>query len=106
MKLLSPKLDIVFKSIFTSEEHSDILSDFLAAVLDVEVDEINNIEIQNSELLPEFDEQKYSRMDIVLKLKGKLVNIEMQVKKLSDFTERSLFYWSRLYARDLAEGDS
>ena len=106
MQLLSPKLDVVFKTLFTSADSADILSDFLAAVLDVEVSEINNIEIQNTELLPEFEEQKYSRMDIVLKLKGKLVNIEMQMKKLSDFTERSLFYWARLYARDLEEGST
>ena len=106
MQLLSPTLDIVFKTLFSSKDSTDILSDFLAAVLDVDISEIKDIEIQNSEILPELIDRKYSRLDIVLKLKGKIVNIEMQVKKLSDFTERSLFYWARLYAKDLKEGDS
>ena len=37
MQLLSPKLDVVFKSLFTSADSADILSDFLAEVLDVDV---------------------------------------------------------------------
>lgn len=36
MELLSPKLDIVFKTLFSTADSEDILTDFLASVLDVE----------------------------------------------------------------------
>ena len=37
---------------------------------------------------------------------GRKINVEMQLKKLVDFRERVLFYWSKLYSRDLKEGES
>ncbi len=50
--------------------------------------------------------QKYSRLDIAMELRDRKINVEMQVRKLSDFRERVLFYWSKLYAKDLQEGQS
>lgn len=105
MSLLSPKLDIVFKTLFTTKDSSDILTDFLAAVLDIDADDIRDIQIQNTELMPDTIEQKYSRLDIAMKLDDKLINVEMQMKKFTDFKERVLYYWSKLYTRDLKEGD-
>ena len=106
MKLLSPKLDIVFKKLFTSNDSKDILLDFIAAVLDIDVNSIQDIQIQNTEIVPDVIDHKYSRLDVVVCVDGKLINIEMQVKKLTDFKERVLFYWSKLYTRDLKEGET
>ena len=106
MELLSPKLDIVFKTLFTTKDSQDILSDFLASVLDINPEDIKDIQIQNTELMPNSLEQKYSRLDIAMKLDDKLINVEMQVKKLKDFKERVLFYWAKLYTRDLKESEA
>ena len=106
MELLSPKIDVVFKALFSSADSEDILTDFLASVLDIESDDIKNINIINTEVLPETIEQKYSRLDIAMEVGGRIVNVEMQVKNLSDYKERVLFYWSKLYAKDLREGES
>ena len=106
MELLSPKIDIVFKKLFTSADSKDILSDFIASVLDIDVKDIQNIEIRNTEIVPDVIDRKYSRLDVSISVDGKLINIEMQVKKLTDFKERVLFYWSKLYTNDLKEGET
>lgn len=106
MELLSPKIDVVFKALFSSADSEDILTDFLASVLEIENEEIKNVQIINTEVLPEAIEQKYSRLDIAMEVGGRMINVEMQVKKLTDYRERVLFYWSKLYAKDLREGES
>lgn len=106
MDILSPKIDIVFKRLFTSADSEDILTDFLASVLDIDNDDISNISIMNTEFLPETIEHKYSRLDIAMEVDGRLINVEMQVRNLADFRERVLFYWSKLYTKDLKEGAS
>ena len=77
MKLLSPKIDVVFKLLFTSADSEDILTDFLASVLDIENDEIKSIKILNSEVLPETAEQKYSRLDIAMESGDRLINADL-----------------------------
>ena len=106
MKLLSPKLDIVFKKLFTSADSKDILADFIASVLDIPVESISEIEIKNTEILPNVIDQKYSRLDIAMQMGERKINVEMQVKKVTDFTERVLLYWSKLYTQDLKQGES
>lgn len=63
------------------------MSDFIASVLDIDVNDIQNIEIRNTEILPDVIDGKYSRLDVSISVDGKLINIEMQVKKLTDFKE-------------------
>ena len=59
--LLSLKSDWVFKRIFGKEGNEDILADLLSAILDIE---INKIELRNTELLKNREEQKKSILDI------------------------------------------
>ena len=106
MELLSPKIDVVFKALFSSADSEDILTDFLASVLDIENSDIKNIKIINTEILPEAADQKYSRLDIAMEVDDRIINVEMQIKKLTDYRERVLFYWSKLYAKDLRKNES
>ncbi len=57
------------------------------------------------ELAPEYLDQKFSRLDLKLDVDGRIVNIEMQVNRETDFKERTLFYWSKLYSEELKTGD-
>lgn len=57
------------------------------------------------ELPPEQIDQKFSRLDLRLDIDGRLVNIEMQVNRETDFNERTLFYWSKLYSEELKESE-
>ena len=55
--LLNPKIDFVFKKIFGSEEHPEILISFLNAVLKPQKP-IVSVEIKNSDLEKEYIEDK------------------------------------------------
>lgn len=79
LALLSPKVDFVFKKIFGSEKHPNILISFLNAVMKP-IDLIKSVEIKNSDIDKEYIEDKYSRLDIkAITNKGECINIEIQV---------------------------
>ncbi len=58
------------------------------------------------ELGPESFEEKLTMLDVVAKdLSGRLVNIEIQTSRKPFYFERTLFYSSRLYGRQLPVGE-
>lgn len=103
---VTPKLDLVFKKIFGNVKNTDILADFLATVLGIGVDEITSIEIIDNEMIPETLSSKFSRLDLKLTLNGKTsVNIEIQVLNYSNYKERTLFYWAKIYTEELQKSE-
>ena len=103
--LLNPKIDYVFKKIFGSEEHPEILISFLNAVLKPKKP-IVSVEIKNSDLEKEYIEDKFSRLDVkALTSNKEIINIEIQLKNEYNMIQRSLYYWSKLYEEQLSEGD-
>ena len=103
--LLNPKIDFVFKKIFGSEEHPEILISFLNAVLKPKKP-IVSVEIKNSDLEKEYIEDKFSRLDVkALTSNKEIINIEIQLKNEYNMIQRSLYYWSKLYEEQLSEGD-
>lgn len=103
---VTPKLDLVFKKIFGNVKNTDILADFLATVLGIGVDEITSIEILDNEMIPETLASKFSRLDLKLTLNGRTsVNIEIQVLNYSNYKERTLFYWAKVYTEELQKSE-
>ena len=103
--LLNTKIDFVFKKIFGSEEHPEILISFLNAVLKPKKP-IVSVEIKNSDLEKEYIEDKFSRLDVkALTSNKEIINIEIQLKNEYNMIQRSLYYWSKLYEEQLSEGD-
>ena len=103
--LLNPKIDFVFKKIFGSSDHPDILISFLNAVLKSQ-NPITSVEIKNSDLEKEYIEDKFSRLDVkALTSNREIINIEIQLKNEYNMIQRSLYYWSKLYEEQLSEGD-
>lgn len=104
-RLLNPKVDFIFKKIFGSEKHPNILISFLNAVLKP-VDKIVSVVINNTEITKDFIEDKFSRLDVKATTnKGEVINIEIQVKNEFNMIKRSLYYWSKLYEEQIVEGD-
>ena len=103
--VVSAKLDIIFKSIFSLEENEDLLHDFLASMLEIPYNSIQRIEVLNPELLPDTAYGKFSRMDIKLLVDDSLINVEMQVNSQADYKDRTLYYWSKMYGSDLKSGE-
>ena len=102
--VVSAKLDIIFKKIFT--ENVDMLQSFLADILDIPYDDIQDIIVAKQELTPETVDGKFSRLDLNLKVADKLINVEIQLKGDNDYRDRTLFYWSKLYTSELKSGET
>jgi len=58
IKILSPKLDIIFKLLFGTDGSIEILTDFLLAVLNLTPDEYDEITISTPFLLQEYKGDK------------------------------------------------
>ena len=110
-EIVKPKLDIIFKRIFGDVKNKNIIIRFLADILEIDREKIKEIYFDNGELLPEYFDEKFSRLDIKLELKdvndseNKIINIEMQVNSEPVFKERTLFYWSKIYSEELKSGE-
>ena len=101
--VVSAKLDIIFKKIFT--DNRDMLHEFVADMLEIPSESIKEIVITNPELVLETIDGKFSRLDLNMKIDDKLVNLEIQVRSEDDFRDRTLFYWTKLYTSELKKGE-
>ena len=101
--IVKAKLDVIFKKLFT--ENEDLLHDFISEMLDIPSDKIKDIVITNPELPPETITGKFSRLDLKLQTDEQLINVEIQVRNDSDYRDRTLFYWSKLYTSELKSGE-
>ena len=102
--VLSPKIDIVFKLLFSKVENSDLLISFLTAVLNPS-SPILKVTVLNPEIPKEIATDKSVILDVVAELNGgKKIDIEMQVDNRHNLRQRILFYLSRLHQSQLAVG--
>ena len=104
--LLDPKVDFVFKRIFGSEQHPNILISFLNAVIKP-VDAIVGVDLRDTNVNKDSIKDKFSRLDVkAITSNGEQINIEIQLKDEYNMIKRSLYYWSRLYSEQLSEGQN
>ncbi|UKS26562.1 Rpn family recombination-promoting nuclease/putative transposase [Paenibacillus sp. HWE-109] len=103
---LDPKVDFVFKRIFGVEENKDVLLDFLNVTLrESEPRPLTDIHILNPYIDKNALHDKQSILDIHARTAdGKQVNIEIQLFNRYDIEKRTLYYWSKMYASQLEEG--
>ncbi|WP_342557980.1 Rpn family recombination-promoting nuclease/putative transposase [Metasolibacillus sp. FSL K6-0083] len=105
-KLLDLKVDFAFKQLFGSEQNKHITVVFLNAILQkTGRDNVQEIFFKNNEFSGEFEEDKQSRLDIVVKTQlGEYINIEMQLTQKESMFKRTLYYWAGLYRVPLKKG--
>jgi len=102
-KILSPKLDVVFQALFGEVGSEKITGRFLQSILKQEVSEVDLS--QNIVLRREQEDDKLGILDIIAKINEKeYCNIEMQLMDTGEIRERILYYWSKIYARQLKKG--
>ena len=105
VKLLSPKVDIIFKLLFGDERSLEILIDFLKAVLNLPDDEFEEVTIVDPHLLREYDGDKLGILDVKVKTRTKkVIDIEIQVKIKPHFIERVVFYQSKMVTEQVGAG--
>lgn len=105
-RAFNPMNDVAFKFIFGKEERKQITIDFLNTVLQESLGhDIRDITFRQTEMLPDGDDGKLSRLDIVCALDtGEIADVEVQVVNQQNMQRRTLFYWARLYMLSLTRG--
>jgi predicted transposase/invertase (TIGR01784 family) len=103
MSLLNPRVDFVFKKLFGSEEHSDLLISLINSIVS-DQDQVVRIEIKNPYNEKSFARDKLSVLDVKAQdEKGRWYNIELQISGPDYHHKAPLYEWSRLYAAQREE---
>ena len=104
IKTLSPKIDVIFQILFGEIGNERITKGFLECILNRKIEKIDLT--KNQVLGREFKDDKLGVLDILAELDDKeICNIEMQIVDKKNIIERLLYYWSRLYSRQLKAGN-
>ncbi|MGF7535679.1 Rpn family recombination-promoting nuclease/putative transposase [Bacillus mexicanus] len=98
MTRIDPLIDVAFKMIFSEEE---LLKSFLNSFLDFKIEHLESI-FQESPTNKETIDEKQSYLDLkAFTDDGKIINIEVQLRKQSFFPKRSIYYTSKNITSDL-----
>ena len=98
---INPKIDLVFKKLFGTEENKDILLSLINAVLP-ENQQITDLTLKNPYNISDYAEGKLSILDIKAEDEnGNLFDIEMQIKGTTFYGKRTLYYWAKIFGSQL-----
>jgi predicted transposase/invertase (TIGR01784 family) len=102
-----PKTDFVFKRIFGSEQHKDVLVAFLNDMLGLdEAHRIVRVELLSPEQRPAVAEMKLSIVDVkCTDARGVIYVVEMQVLQVEGFEKRVVYNVAKAYVNQIAQGD-
>ena len=102
--LMSPTVDFCFKELLA---YPEIRKGFVAALLNMEPEEIQETILLPTVLSKETAEGKYGILDVRIGLKdGTQIDIEMQVITFEFWEKRVIFYLGKMYTEQLKSGDS
>jgi predicted transposase/invertase (TIGR01784 family) len=105
MRFINPKTDFAFKKIFGSSQSKAILISFLNALIYEGEPTIQDLEIIDPYLAPQFQGLKDTYLDVKAKLNdGTIVIIEMQVLNVESFEKRILYNAAKAYSLQLTKG--
>lgn len=103
---INPQVDYAFKKVFGSESNIDLLASLVNAVLTPGVGPVKDLVIRNPFSEKDATDDKLAILDIKASdAEGRLYNIEMQMLAWAAFRARALYYWSKVYSQQLAEGN-
>lgn len=99
------KIDPIFKMIFGDPENKTALIGLLSEIIDIPEEEYSHIEIIDPNLRIDKLDSKSGILDIKLTTKNEQkINIELQVRKVSDLKQRILSYASKMISEQFREG--
>lgn len=101
------KADFAFKRMFGQPDGEAVLVAFLNALLGVANTEtkITSASILNTDLEREHEGDKKAVLDLLArKDRGDLTHVEIQVTGSPHLGRRQLYYWSRIYAKQMEKG--
>ena len=98
--------DYAFKRVFGVEENKDVLQDLLECILDIPPENIAGLELLDKEFHKDSISDKTGVLDVKLRLKNNIIiDIEIQNRWNSEFVQRTIFYWAKMYTENLKTSD-
>ena len=98
--------DYAFKRVFGVEENKDVLQDLLECILDIPPETIAGLELLDKEFHKDSISDKTGVLDVKLRLKNNtIIDIEIQNRWNSEFVQRTIFYWAKMYTENLKTGE-
>jgi len=97
------RTDALFKILFG--KYQSLLKKFVGHLLEINLEDIVEFVVINPEISAEEMKDKFCRLDIRMVVNGQLVDLEIQVMKRKDYTDRCLFYWARQFSTGIEEGE-
>lgn len=103
MEKLNRLNDVFIKSLLGSNERKNLTLDFINSILmRTDKEKFKYLEFQNTEIVSDKIHGKKAIPDILaITEKGNIVHIEVQVLRDRSIISRTLYYWSRIYGRQL-----
>ncbi len=102
---INPKVDLVFKKLFGSEENKDILKSLVNSILPQE-EQLIDLTLKNPYNLADYIDGKLSILDIkAVDEQGRWYDIEMQVEPLDYYGQKALFYWGKVFTGQIDSGE-
>lgn len=96
--------DVVFKAVFGSDKK--VLMGFLNQVIGLSIAAPEDITVLNPEIPVDYADLKQSRLDIRAITEGEQVNLEMQIRDMDYYAERTVVYQSKMITDDIKQGDN
>ncbi len=99
-------VDFAFKRLFGQPQSSDLLIDFLNAVLQRPVNRrIVEVQFANTEFASKDSTDKSIRLDVLVRTdQNEWVDVEVQVAPQKAIVKRTLLYWARMYDEQVQRG--
>ena len=103
-RMLSPKIDVVFRMLFGEQKHERITKKLIEDVIE---EKVETIELEQTPYLwGEQADDKLGIIDVRATINNKNpIDIEMQILNNHDIEKRILFYLSKLYLKQLKRGE-
>ena len=97
--IMLPKVDFAFKELMMNEK---VRIGFLSAVLNINATDIRSAQMKNTNLTKAHQDEKQGILDVRLVMNDDTeINIEMQVVSMSTWTDRSVFYVSKMLSEQV-----
>ena len=109
MKLLNPKNDVVFQKLFGNNKNKDVLISFLnSIIIKTGNEEIIDAHVEEKKLdISMVIDEKISILDIYVTTNTNAhINVEMQIINRYNMIKRTLFYWSKMFLKQIIKGDN
>ena len=100
--IMSPKVDFAFKELMKNEI---VRIGFLSAVLDIPPETIKSTQLLDTNLRKRYEDDKLGILDVCVCMNDDTeIDIEIQIVKIEEWAERSVFYLSKMYAEHVKKG--